>query len=139
LTSPAHGSRGERAALRRFGLTVGIAFLAVAALVYWRHRSPVPAPAILGAAGATLLSLAGVAPSLLRPVERLWMKLALAMGWVMTRVVLGLLFVAVFTPAGLLRRLLGRDPMHLRFDRDAPTYWHRREDDPSPRRMEKMF
>ncbi len=127
----------ERGRLRRFGLTVGAAFVVVGALLLWRHRDFWPA---FGALGALLALGALVAPAALRPVERVWMKLALALGWVMTRVVLGVIFVLVFTPAGLARRLLRRDPMELRFDRSAASYWHRRPPaDTSPERMEKMF
>jgi hypothetical protein len=127
----------ERGRLRRFGLTVGIAFLALGALLLWRPRGAWPVP---GALGAVLLLLAGAAPVALRPIERVWMKLALALGWVMTRVVLGVIFALVFTPAGLARRLFRRDPMELRFDRSAASYWHRRAPaDEAPGRMEKMF
>jgi hypothetical protein len=127
----------ERGRLRRFGLTVGIAFLALGALMLWRHRGAWPIP---GGVGAALLLLAGVAPVVLRPIERVWMRLALALGWVMTRVVLGIIFVLVFTPAGLARRLLRRDPMELRLDRSAASYWHRRASEgEAPERMEKMF
>jgi hypothetical protein len=136
LTRPTVDPKRERARLRRFGLTVGIAFLVVGALLLWRHRAAAP---FFGAAGGALLLLTAAAPIALRPIERVWMTVALAMGWVMTRVVLGLIFVLVFTPAGLARRLLRRDPMELRLDRGAASYWHRRPPADAPERMEKMF
>lgn len=140
MTNPGTNQASEGTRLRRFGLTVGLAFWVVGALVLWRHPAWLPLPALFGALGAVLLLLAGLAPILLRPIEWAWMKLANALGWVMTRVVLGLIFVLVFTPAGLIRRLLGKDPLELRFDRRAASYWHARPDaDPSPERMEKMF
>jgi hypothetical protein len=140
LTDPKRDSKRERARLRRFGLTVGLAFWVVGALVLWRRHAPLPLPAVFGGAGALLLLGAGLAPSLLRPIEWVWMKLANALGWVMTRVVLGVIFLLVFTPAGLVRRVLGKDPLELRFDRRVESYWHPRpESDPSPERMEKMF
>ena len=130
----------ERTRLRRFGVTVGLAFWVLGALLLWRHRAWLPLPALFGGLGAALLLLGGLAPALLRPIEWAWMKLANALGWVMTRVVLGLIFLLVFTPAGLIRRLLGKDPLELRLDRRAASYWHARSDaDRSPGRMEKMF
>jgi hypothetical protein len=129
-----------RARLRRFGLTVGLAFWIVGALVLWRRHALLPVPAVFGGLGAVLLLGAGLVPSFLRPIEWAWMKLANALGWVMTRVVLGAIFLLVFTPAGLVRRVLGKDPLELRLDRKAASYWHKRSDsDPSPERMEKMF
>jgi len=137
LTSAPPDRARERARLRRFGLTVGIAFLVLGAGLFWKHRPSWP---LFGALGGLLLLLAGLLPGLLRPIEWAWMKLALALGWVMTRVVLGLIFVLVFTPAGWGMRLLGKDPLELRFDRRAASYWRRRPPHvASPDRMERMF
>jgi hypothetical protein len=128
---------GERKRLRGFGLTVGVAFVALAALLVWKHRPLWPLAAGLGA----LLALMGlVVPHWLRPLERVWMRIALALGWVMTRVILGIVFALVFAPAGLIMRLFGKDPLRLRFDKQRPSYWHpRAEENRSPARMERMF
>jgi hypothetical protein len=133
----AERQRAERRRLRRFGLTVGIAFLALAALLWWKHRPAWPVCAALGGA----LALLGLAvPVVLGPVERVWMKLAGYLGWFMTRVILGLVFLLVFTPAGLIMRLLGRDPLKQRFDHGAASYWEMRaEHDRGAGRMERMF
>lgn len=50
-----------------------------------------------------------------------WMKLGLALGYVMTRVILGIMFYAVFTPFSLFLKLIGRDP--LRLARHEGSYW----------------
>lgn len=128
--SPGHGQR-------RFGLTVGIAFCVLAALLFWKERASWP---VFASLGGLLLILAGLAPTVLRPVERVWMKAAGAMGWVMTRVILGIIFLILFTPAGLIIRLLRKDPLNLRFQNEAASYWHKREPrDSTPERMERMF
>ncbi len=44
------------------------------------------------------------------------------MGWVNTRIILGILFYGVVTPMGLIMKLTGRDPMRSAFDPDAQTY-----------------
>lgn len=130
-------ARAERRRLRGFGLTVGLAFVILAAFLLWKTRPTWP---LFGGLGALLVLLGLVVPALLRPVERLWMKLARALGWVMTRVILGLIFLLLFTPAGLALRLLGKDPLELRLDRRASSYWRPRTDqDRSPARMERMF
>ena len=123
--------------LRRFGLTVGIAFWVLTALLLWKNRPLWP---LFGGLGTAFLLLAALYPLALRPIEKVWMTAARAMGWVMTRVILGLVFILLFTPAGLIIRLLRKDPLNLRFDRAASTYWHpRKARDPSPERMERMF
>ena len=127
----------DRRQLRRFGVTIGVAFLILTAFLLWKDRGSWPI--FCGLGGLSLL-LAAVAPMVLGPVERVWMKLALAMGWVMTRVILGVVFLVMFVPAGLIIRLLRRDPIRLRFDSQASSYWLPREPrNSTPERMERMF
>lgn len=130
-------AKQDRRRLRTFGLTVGIAFCVVMALLVLRHKPLWP---LFGALAALLIIPALIAPAILAPVERVWMKFARVMGWFMTRVILGIVFVVVFTPAGLIMRLLGKDPLELRRDSGATSYWHKRSArDPSPQQMERMF
>jgi len=94
---------------RRFGLTVGGAFLVFAAIAWWRG-SPT-ATNVFGALGG-ILSVAGLAiPTMLGPVERAWMKLAHLISKVTTPIVMGVMYLLVLTPVGLLRRTLGGNPM----------------------------
>ncbi len=95
---------------RKFGLTVGLAFLALAALVYfWRHRETVAA--VLGGIGALLVLAALIVPTRLGPVERGWMALAKAISKVTTPVFMGVVFFVVVTPIGLVMRLFGKRPL----------------------------
>ena len=102
-------ARLTRAAGRRFGLTVGGAFLVLAALVWWRgHASVAVGFGVLGA----LLVLAGlVVPTHLGPVERAWMRLAHAISKVTTPIVMGAIYLLVLLPVGILRRKLGGNPL----------------------------
>jgi hypothetical protein len=50
-------------------------------------------------------------PSLLLPIYKGWMVIGNALGWVNTRIILGILFYVVFFPIGLSMKLLGKDPM----------------------------
>jgi hypothetical protein len=59
------------------------------------------------------------------------MKLGELMGRVVSPVVLGVIFFAVFTPVGLLMRVFGRDAMCRRFEPARPSYWVKR-DPPGP-------
>ena len=95
---------------RKFGLTVGIAFLVLASLVYfWRHKET--AGAVLGGLGALLVLAALLVPSHLGSVKRAWMGLAHAISKVTTPIFMGLVFFVVMTPIGLLMRLVGRRPL----------------------------
>jgi hypothetical protein len=122
--SGADGKKRERKSLRDFGLTVGIAFAVLAALLYWREKAHyvyfIPA-------GAVLILLGLVVPIALRPIRKGWMTLAAGMGWVMTRVILTILFFGVLTPIGVIGRLVGKDFLHVDIDESAQSYWVRKE------------
>ncbi len=127
----------ERKQLRNFGLTIGLAFLILSALLFWKDKPTWPWFTIPG--GVLILSGLTV-PMVLGPIERVWMKGARALGWVMTRLILGVLFIVIFSPAGLIMRLLGKDPMNLRIDRNKSSYWLPRDPADSTReRLERMF
>lgn len=113
---------------RAFGLTIGIVLAAVGAGSYLLGGSH--GAWWLGAgAGFALAGL--VQPRLLGPLNRAWFRFGLLLHRIVSPVVLGLMFFAVIAPIGLLMRLLGKRPLNLRFDRDAPTYWVHR-DPPGP-------
>ncbi len=94
---------------RRFGLTVGGAFLLLAAIAWWRGLPTITT--ILGALGG-VLAVAGLAiPTLLGPVERAWMQLSHLISKVTTPIVMGAMYLLVLTPVGLLRRTIGGNPI----------------------------
>ena len=64
-----------------------------------------------GGAGRAPRRAGLVAPRILAPAYRVWMKLAEVLAWINTRILLGVVFFGVVTPIGLVMRLLGRDPM----------------------------
>lgn len=113
-------------ALRRSGLLVGGVLLLAAAWLGWRGRAPALP---LGLLGALLAGLAAAAPAALRRPHRAWMALALALGWLTSRLLLVLVFALLLTPLGLAARLLGRRFLELRPDRGADTYWVARAQD----------
>ena len=92
---------------RRFGLTVGVAFLVLAGLLYfWRHKEALGA--VAGGLGALLVIAALVAPTRLGPLERAWMALARVISKITTPIFMGIVFFLVMTPLGSLMRAVGR-------------------------------
>jgi len=57
-----------------------------------------------------------------RAVHRAWMKLSAALGYLNSRILLSILYLAIFAPYGFALRLLGRDPLNRRGPA-KPTYW----------------
>jgi hypothetical protein len=72
---------------------------------------------------AFLVLSALFAPWLLRPLNEWWFRFGLGLGKVVTPVVMGILFYLTITPLALLMRALGKDPLRLKRDVAAPTYW----------------
>ena len=106
--------------LRQFGLMVGGIFLFIGLWpLVWRQeamRTWVVVP------GALLAAVGLVMPGVLKHVYRGWMWVGHVMGWVNTRIILGILFYGMLTPMGVFMKLTGRDPMRRKLEPDAKTY-----------------
>ncbi len=106
--------------LRRFGLTVGFCFAVLAAIFWWKEKASF---GMLGGVSGSLLGAALIRPRVLKPIQKIWMGLALVMGAVMTRVILCLLFYLVVTPIGLVVRLVKKDLLNQSLDPSKKSYW----------------
>lgn len=123
--------------LCNFGLTMAVVLLTVAAVLWWKAK-----PYYLNFVyPALLFALLGVAaPTCLRPLQRIWMVLAVLIGFVMNRVILGVLFFGMFTPAALILKILQKDLLHERWDKMAESYWVKRTPAPYlPQSSERMY
>jgi carbamoyltransferase len=122
-SSAAHKPPESPATLRRFGLTLGIAFVLLGTLLDFRHRvagRPLQGFAIF------LLLFAAFAPHLLRFIYAPWMKLARFLGAVSSAVILSIFFFVVVTPIGFLQRLFGKAALETSFVSNQSTYWRSR-------------
>jgi hypothetical protein len=90
---------------RKFGFTVGIAFLVLGGITTWRGKQRTSM--VLLSLGTLLIVGALVAPTALGPVERGWMKLAHLISKVTTPIFMGVTYFIVLTPIGFIRRLAG--------------------------------
>lgn len=90
---------------------------------------------------ATVLFLvaAWLRPSLLHPLNRLWMKLGLLLHRIVNPLVMGLLFYGTIWPTGLVMRLRGKDLLRLKREPDAESYWIARTPGPAPETMRDQF
>jgi hypothetical protein len=106
--------------LRSFGLIVGGIFALIGIWpIMWRGQPPRLWSLILG---GLLMGLALIWPGSLTQVYRLWMTVGEALGWLNTRIILGVLFYALFTPMGLFMRLRGKDPMRRTLAPEVESY-----------------
>ena len=116
----------DKAGLRKFGLTTGIIFAVLFGFVLpwiWGgelHKWPL-------VVGGILCSLALIAPRSLFGFYKVWMSIALVLGWLNSRIILGLVFILMVTPMALVMRLMGKDPMQRKFEPAKESYRSNRE------------
>jgi hypothetical protein len=94
---------------RKFGFTVGAAFVVLAAISLWRGHTVTPK--VLGGLGGALLLAGAVIPTLLGPVQRGWMSFAHLLSKFTTPIFMGVVYFLVVTPIALFTRAIGRQPM----------------------------
>ena len=121
--------------LRKFGITMGVALPLIALVILFLRHKDILMPCSI--VSAMFFLCAWIAPNLLKPVYITWMKLAFILGWINTRVLLLLIFYLIFTPIGLVVRLLGKDLLDKKFQINKPSYWIKKE--ALPRSYEKQF
>ena len=86
------------------------------------------------------LAFAIIAPQCLKPLNKLWMKVGLVLHFIVTPLVMGAVFVLTVIPTGLIRRAAGKDSMNMKWDKEADTYWQKRDGGPlTPESMKNQF
>jgi hypothetical protein len=108
------------AELRKFGLLVGGVFALLGAVAWLRHKPVAP---FLLTPGILLIFFGLAAPKALKYVYLVWMSLAIVLGFVVSNILLTLLFYAVVTPIGLMARCSGKDFLGLKLDPKAASHW----------------
>lgn len=123
--------RPDDRTLRQFGFIALVGFGFLAAIAWYEvlifsfglgAARPIVAGVFAGLAGlAALFSL--VYPKANLPIYLGLTIVAFPIGFVLSYVIMGTLFFLIITPVGLIMKILGRDPMHRKFEPEATTYW----------------
>lgn len=111
-------------AVKKTGLTVGIVLILISMLLWYFGKLSF---IYFSSIGGLFVILSFIAVTVLRPFHKLWMMLALLMGFVMSRVILTILFYLVLTPTGLIAKIFGKKFMPFGFDKRASTYWKKKD------------
>jgi hypothetical protein len=124
--------------LRWFG-GLGILFFAgVASVMYFKHEAASAAGWTFGIA-FTVCIIGLIVPKFMRIVYVVWMVLVFPLGFVISYLALIVVFYLVIAPIGLIMRLTGYDPMRLKRDPDADTYWVERKQEQDSARYFRQF
>ncbi|MDD5594667.1 MAG: SxtJ family membrane protein [Candidatus Omnitrophica bacterium] len=122
--------------LKKFAITMGVAFLVIVALIFLKHRH-LNLPFLFISLGFFISAV--VSPAILKPIYILWMRFAFILSWVNTRLLLLIIFYLVFTPISLILKLFGKDILERRIDRQCTSYWHQRENAVAAKDYERQF
>jgi hypothetical protein len=111
----------SKKSLRNFGLLVGGIFLL---LGFWIYYSSQDLVGIIFLVVGAFLFLSGLLfPNSLSQVYKVWMGLAFALGWLMSRVLLSILFYFVITPIGFAAKIVGKDFLDINYKMKRDSYW----------------
>jgi len=109
--------------VKSFGLTIGIILFIIAAVLFYYDKEYHQIIAIIGGG---FICLGIIIPITLKPIYLLWMTFAVVLGWIMTRVVLSILFYFIITPIGIITRLFGEDFLDLKKS-NSESFWNDRD------------
>lgn len=114
--------------MRGFGLIMLAGFGVLGGLAIWSGRATgaewrLAAGGVLIGAGALVFLWSLLSPKTLPPVYRGWMRFGMAIGTVVSTVLLSLLYLFIVAPIGWLMRLTGTDPIERRLRRGPGSYW----------------
>ncbi|MGZ0173086.1 MAG: SxtJ family membrane protein [Planctomycetales bacterium] len=128
----------SRKELKTFSLLLIVFFAIVAGLTFGKGAAIETACLIAG--GGAVVGIAGVlSPAFIRVVYVVWMAAGFPIGFVVSNVVLALVFYGVVWPIGLMTKLTGRNALQLGLDRKAKTYWNVRPPMKDPRRYFRQY
>lgn len=127
----------SRKDLRNFGLVVGGVLAAIGVALLIKGRPSYDEFIVIG----TLLAVSGLlVPVVLKPLYLPWMALSVVLGWIMTRVILILLYSVVMVPIALVSRAFGKKFINRgKPDPSVASYWQRRQRQSDPKRCTRLY
>ena len=120
--------------IRKFGFLIGGVLIAISIFMLWKTLDQYQLVLIIG---VSFVLLGFIIPSILKPIYIIWMTFATILGWIMTRVILTVLFYLIVTPIGLIARIFGVKFLDLSWNDNVKSYWNKREGSVSD--IEKQF
>lgn len=121
-----------------FGLMFLAFFGLIGGLLWWRLQAHETAFTLWGVA-AGITAVYYVIPGVRRPIYLGWLYAAFPIGWVISHLVMGIIFYLVITPIALVFKLIGRDALQRRIDKGAKSYWVEHRTGGDPQRYFKQF
>ena len=127
----------EKKNIRDFALVFFAVLIIISIVLLFKHNYNAY---WIGIIGLIFLCMGFVCPKFLCPLYKLWMSLAIIIGFFMNKIILTIFFFIVLTPVGIVLRLLKKDILNQQIDTAAKSYWIKKKKQPfDPKRYEKLF
>jgi len=107
--------------LRLFGVTILTGFGLIGGLFYWRGKHQAADWMWVLSSAVFVVSLLSL--WLTKWLYLAWMGIGYAIGSVVSRIVLTIIFIFVVTPVGLLFKIMRRDALKIRRNAEVKSYW----------------
>lgn len=131
-------ARNELKDLRQFGIVLAAILGVFGAIHFFKHR--VGLYPWFFSAGFLVLCAAIFLPRALRLVYAAFLKVAHALGWFNTRLILIFIYFVILTPISIIMKVFGKDMLHRKIDKHASSYWIKRESAIAAKdQLEKQF
>jgi len=123
--------------LKKFGITFGVIFVLIGVYGLYHHASYGIWSIV---AGGVFMVAAFIAAMFLKPLNLIWMTLAVILGWFMSRFILSIIYYLVLTPIGVILRLSKKDLLSTKRRGNPATYWiERKSSEQNSSGYEKQF
>jgi len=116
--------KGDKSDWKKFGITMGIILTIIGFFLLWKKNNNYDYILYLAAA----FFITGlILPSILRPIYKAWMALAVVTNFIMTKIIMAVIFYLILTPTGFIASLTGKKFLDMKIDKNAKSYWITRE------------
>jgi hypothetical protein len=117
-------AKANKKEYRKFGITIGVVFIVISSYLFWKLM--ISASYFLGF-GILFIALGLFLPGMLKYLYMVWMGFATLLGYFMSRVILSIAFFILFMPIGLFIKLIGKDLLSQKINKNTSSYWIKRE------------
>ncbi|PKN10665.1 MAG: hypothetical protein CVU72_00440 [Deltaproteobacteria bacterium HGW-Deltaproteobacteria-7] len=116
--------KGDKSDWKKFGMMMGIILAVIGFYLLWKKNNCFEYVLILA---SVFFILGLIIPMALKRVYQAWMALSVIMGFIMTKVIMVIIFYLIVTPVGLVASLTGKKFLDMEMDKKAKSYWIVRE------------
>ncbi len=125
MTNVSNSAEGKlsRSDLRNFGLILASGILIIFGLLFpWLRDRSIQITHWPWLVSFILVAISLIAPMVLRPLNKVWLFIGEILGYINTRIILGIIYLLVFTPGAIILKMLRKDPMRRMLDSELDSY-----------------